>query len=182
MILHLTKTMLPVVCAVFYSVAAVAVVVAVAAAAGLMEAVQNWSHTPSNNKIKTSKYHVLLSICNPHATFPMASITFYHWKVKGSRFSDKTCSAVHTPLECQKSQAVKVPPGGSSRGRRVQRGVKGAKGAKGAKGGGEGGKGCKGGQRVKRGAKEVKVGAKGGKGGQRGVKGKRGAKGVCARF
>ena len=49
------KTMLPVVCAVFYYVAAAAaaaVAAVVAVAAGLMQAVQSWSHTPFNHAIK----------------------------------------------------------------------------------------------------------------------------------
>ena len=51
------KTMLPVVCAVFYYVAAAAaaaVAAVVAVAAGLMQAVQSWSHTPSNHAIKVT--------------------------------------------------------------------------------------------------------------------------------
>ena len=47
--------MLPVVCAVFYYVAAAAAVAAVVAvAAGLMQAVQSWSHTPSNHAFKVT--------------------------------------------------------------------------------------------------------------------------------
>ena len=61
------KTMLPVVCAVFYYVAAAAAAAAVAAvvavAAGLMQAVQSWSHTPSNHAIKVTI--MFLFIYNP---------------------------------------------------------------------------------------------------------------------
>ena len=48
--------MLPVVCVVFYYVVAAAAAVAavVAVAAGLMQAVQSWSHTPSNHAIKVT--------------------------------------------------------------------------------------------------------------------------------
>ena len=50
------KTMLPVVCVVFYYVVAAAAAVAavVAVAAGLMQAVQSWSHTPSNHATKVT--------------------------------------------------------------------------------------------------------------------------------
>ena len=90
--------MLPVVCAVFYFVAAVAVVVVVAA--GLMETVQNWSHTPSNNKMKINNYHFFVIHLQPPCH--MFQWPTWHFITRKSKAQDLDKTSFAVPqLECQ---------------------------------------------------------------------------------